>query len=209
MSKSDRRTALGAMLAIGAAGAISVPAQAKASHKPHALDLDKLMSRWSIEEILLDYARGMDRSDEALALSCFWPESTHKHGGFDGKSTAFIGFAAKIIAQLKLAAHHISNISVEVDGDRALTECYYHAYHVRDAKDGSGDEIAMFYGRYIDLFERRDGVWKIIRRRGLSDLTPAATPAVVPYSQWPEGTHSLHNTNDEYYTMRAAFRADK
>jgi SnoaL-like domain len=209
MPETDRRSALA--LAVLATGLAATPSSATAGGKPRRLSaaqqLDALMSRAAIEEVLLDYARGNDHNDIDMMRSCFWPESKHKHGGFDGTSTGFIDFAANIIARLKYCKHHISNVSIRVNGDRAFSECYYQAHHIRDRKDGLGEEDAFFEGRYIDLFERRGGVWKIIRRRGMSDWNAAVTPAAAPYSAMTPGTHALRSKDDEYYRMLALFEA--
>lgn len=207
MENSDRRTALGAMFAVGVAATAGT---ASAAPRPAAKDslaaqVDQLLSRTHIEEVLYDYARGNDRLDSALLASCFWPESTHKHGKFDGKSSDFIGFALKILATVKYTAHHISNVSIKVNGDNALSECYYFAHHRRDRKEGGGEEDAFFEGRYLDEFERRNGVWKIIRRRGLADYSPPAIPAQTAFADWPAGQHSLRYPDDDYYAMLAKF----
>lgn len=207
MADKNRRRALGAMLVMGAVAAASTDkANARGKADPAVLQLDHLLSRAQITEVLLAYARSNDRFDEPLLRSCFWPESTHKHGGFDGSSNDFIGFALKILTPIKYACHHITNISVMVDGDRAVSECYYHAHHRRDRKDGGGEEDAFFVGRYLDEFERRGGVWKIIRRRGLSDYSPPAIAAAKAYADWPIGQHSLRAPDDEYYKLLAKFR---
>ena len=61
--------------------------------------------------------------------------------------------------------------------------------------------------RYLDLFERRDGTWKIIRRRGMSDWTSPVTPAASPFASQPPGTYALRSKDDEYYRMLALFEA--
>jgi hypothetical protein len=211
MQDTDRRKALSALFAMGAAGAVASSAQAAPARGGAQGDLakqvDMLVSRAAIEEILVAYARGNDRLDGDLLRSLFWPESTHRHGGFNGKSIDFINFAVKKVGELKYAAHHISNISIEVEGDRAFSECYYFAHHRRVKTDGTGEEDAFFEGRYLDDFERRAGVWKIIRRRGLSDYSPPAIPAAVRFDDWPAGQHSVRFPEDDYYAMRGAFRA--
>lgn len=212
MSEIDRRGALGAaMLVAGAAaGGQTVQAKAKAPAKrPLSLaeQVDALASRATIEEVLFDYARGNDHCDEAMIRDCFWPESTHKHGGYDGTSSGFVDFAMKILPKLKYSKHHITNVSVRVKGNRAFSECYYYAHHRRDRKDGTGEEDAFFEGRYIDLFERRGGTWKIIRRRGMTDWNSPATPAEAPYSAMVPGTHALRSKDDDYYKMLAIFEA--
>lgn len=209
MPAPDRRQGLRSLLAlpVGLAAAGAVGGTAMARTDTDLLSrLDRLESQHQVAELLYAYARANDRLDEALLRSCFWPESTHRHGGFDGTSTAFIDFALKIVQPLKYTAHHISNVSVEVDGDRAFSECYYLAQHRRTAKSGEGEEDAFFQGRYIDRHERRDGVWKIIQRRGISDLS-FVLPATRPYAEWPAGQHGGRAPDDPYYDLRARFLA--
>ncbi|HEY0446384.1 MAG TPA: nuclear transport factor 2 family protein [Allosphingosinicella sp.] len=207
-----RRQALRAMVALPlglAAGAAAAQAPARRAPAGNlATRLDILESKDRITEVLYAYARSNDRLDEALLRSCFWPESTHKHGGFSGKSSDFAGFAIKIIGGLRYAAHHISNVSVEVRGNRAFSECYYFAHHRRAAKEGGGEEDAFFEGRYLDRHERRGGEWRIIQRRGLSDFS-TVVPAKTLHASWPEGQHSLRYPDDDYYAMRRAFEAGR
>lgn len=206
MEDRDRRTALGAMLALGAAATAGSTEAARNPPKDRmAAQVDELMSRAQITEILYAYARANDRLDEPLLRSCFWPESTHKHGKFDGNSTDFINFALKILRSIKFCAHHISNPSIAINGDRAVSECYYFAHHRRDRKEGGGEEDAFFEGRYLDVFERRNGVWKIIRRRGLSDYNAPPIPAPTAVADWPAGQHSLRSREDDYYVMMARY----
>lgn len=209
MGDLDRRKALGAaalMAGLAASGSASAaPSRGRSSSLTEQVDV--LLSRAAIEEVVLDYARGNDLADEAMMRGCFWPESTHKHGGYEGSSTGFVDFAMKIVNRLKYCKHHITNVSIRVKGDRAFAESYYYAHHRRPNKDGTGEEDAFFEGRYIDLFERRAGTWKIIRRRGMSDWNSPVTPAEAPYSALPPGTHALRSKDDEHYRMLAIFEA--
>lgn len=209
MSEINRRGALAAAVLVGGFAASGGAAQAATRKRAPSVteQLDMLVSRTQIEEVLMDYARGNDRGDIARIRGCFWPESAHKHGGFEGLSQDFVGYAEKILLKLKYCAHHISNVSVRVKGDRAFSECYYFAHHRRDVKDGTGEEDVFFEGRYLDFHERRNGVWKIIRRRGLSDYTSSPIPANTPYSSWPAGTHTERSKDDDWYKMLNQFEA--
>lgn len=213
-NNSRRRALLGLVAApVGLAACATAEGGAMGAgqheHHQHMADvmrrLDEMESRTAITEVLFRYARGNDRADEAALRECFWPESTHKHGRFEGLSSEFVTYAYRVVSNLKFAAHHISNVSIELNGDRAFTECHYFAHHRRNVANSEQEEDAFFEGRYIDFFERRNGVWKIIRRRGQSDYTSAAIPANVPYANWPAGQHSEKSPTDEYYVMRQAF----
>lgn len=168
--------------------------------------LDQLEARQAVADLLHAGARANDRKDLDGMRACYWPDATTWHGGYKGPSAGFVDFAVPIIERCLFAAHHISNVTVEVRGGRALAESHYFAHHRRRAADGAGEEDAFFEGRYIDVLERRGGVWKILLRRGISDFS-GAMPAVTPHAQWPAGTHSLPAPDDEYYRIAKAFRA--
>ncbi|MGE0741159.1 MAG: nuclear transport factor 2 family protein [Hyphomonadaceae bacterium] len=165
--------------------------------------VEALEARVEISHLLYGYARACDRADEALMRSCFWPDSTHRHGKFEGLSSDFVNYAFTIISRMNFAAHHISNPTIEVRGDKAFSECYFIAHHRRVAEDG-GEADDFYEGRYLDFHERRNGVWKIVRRYGTSDFVSAAVPANIPYAQWTAG-HSDRAPSDQYYAMRQEF----
>jgi hypothetical protein len=55
---------------------------------------------------------------------------------------------------------------------RAFVESYFTSYHRFGAEPPPGGrphEDRIMGGRYVDLFERRDGVWRIARRRGVNE----------------------------------------
>jgi hypothetical protein len=167
--------------------------------------LDLAESKQAIADVLHRYAQGDDRADEALKRTCFWPDATVKYGSFDGTATDFVTFAMKIVRPLRYCAHHVSNVWVEIKGDRAVSECHYFAHHRRVASSGTGEEDAFFEGRYVDRLERRDGTWKIAHRRGLRDYTivsPAGSSVEIPVEQ-----RSARVPDDPLYTMLAELRA--
>jgi 3-phenylpropionate/cinnamic acid dioxygenase small subunit len=132
--------------------------------------LEGLLDKQAITEVLYRYARACDRADEGLMRSCFHPGSLHRHGRYQGTSAEFVTFAMKIISGSKRTKHLISNPLIEFEGDAALSECHYLAYH-RLANAGTGAEEDNFSGgRFLDRFERRGGVWKIVERVGLLDF---------------------------------------
>ena len=134
--------------------------------------LDELKSRAEIAEVALRYCRGIDRCDEALLRSCFHPDSTHRHGAFEGLSADFCTFAMETVAPLRFTHHQLGPVSIELDGETAYTETYFTALHRHGANlhaGGRPHEDRFAGGRYVDRFERRDGVWKIAHRRGITE----------------------------------------
>lgn len=125
------------------------------------------------------YCRALDRMDEPLLRSVFHPDSQHSHGPYEGPSSEFCKFAFDILRPLTATSHHLSNIVIDLDGAIAHTEAYFLAIHrLPKGKKIEGfwsphdpriDEIAEIGGRYIDRWEKRLGLWKIARRRGVHD----------------------------------------
>ena len=139
--------------------------------------LRELLDKQAITEVLYRYARGWDRYDEETLRSCFFADAKHRHGRFDGLSQKFVTIAMGNTRDVKSMTHMITNPLIEIRGDRAVSECSFFAHHRRSAADGSGEEDMFIKGRYLDIFERREGEWRIASRRGLSDFERIVPPA--------------------------------
>lgn len=96
--------------------------------------------------------------------------------------------------------HQVGNILISIDGDTAASETLITAYHrVRaDAPlggmfGGTGYAYDLLAGgRYLDSWERRDGEWKLARRRIHSEwrhLQPAADGILSTYPPRARGAY--------------------
>ncbi len=159
--------------------------------------IEELLDKQAITELLYRYCRGCDRADESLMRSCFHPGSLTRHGGFAGTSADFATLAMKIIGGTRMTKHLLTNMLIEVQGDRALSESHYFAYH-RQVDAQTGAERDYFTGgRYLDELERRAGAWKIVRRVGLIDFERHET--ADPHSAIPASLLSQRYPEDELY----------
>ena len=72
----------------------------------------------------------------------------------------------------------MSNVLVELDGDRAYVEAYAVAYHDRTGarRPEERGRLDLWGGRYVDRFERRSGEWRIAHRNCVIDWTFASRP---------------------------------
>jgi hypothetical protein len=171
--------------------------------------LDLLESRIQIEEVLHAYARGVDRVDEELWRYCFWPDATSRHADIpECNSQEFITDRLEFRrrSNIKSTRHGISNVSIEIEGDIAFSECYYTSTHRRMNEAGTDEEDYYSHGRYLDRFERRQGVWKIVMRRTLHEFQrtePRADTSLATAD--PESVGHL-KPHDPYYAMRADFK---
>jgi hypothetical protein len=132
--------------------------------------IQTLLDRQAIADVLHRYCRGCDRADEEALRDCFHPDATHRHGSFTGRSQAFVDLAMQIVRPLKMCKHMVSNLTIDLDGDTAHSECHYLAYHRRVNAATGADEDYFAGGRFLDRLERRDGVWRIADRVGVIEF---------------------------------------
>ncbi len=128
-----------------------------------SLSVEDLLARQEIADVIFRYARGIDRLDFDLVRSCYHPDAYDDHGAFKGDVDAFITAAEGWLPRWTATQHFMGNMLIEVDGDRARAETYAVAYHRREDEAGNGKDDVMGI-RYVDRFEKRDGVWKIGHR---------------------------------------------
>ncbi len=108
------------------------------------------------------YCRGVDRLDEALMKSAYWPEATDDHGVFVGNAWEFVEMCMVSHLRWRSTNHCIFNhhIELEDDGKHARGELYNVTYLFQ--KDA--DVLDTWYGRYLDRYEKRGDEWRIIER---------------------------------------------
>ncbi len=130
----------------------------------------EMKARQDINDVLVRYCRGADRGDVDLILSCFHDGACDDHGFFNGLASEFAHMAVRNLGQLFIAAkHYLSNVTIEMRGESAFVEGYILAI-MRQARDDGLYDVTLS-ARYLDQFERRDGVWKITHRTLVSEGT--------------------------------------
>ena len=117
-------------------------------------------ARWEILQCIYRCARGMDRNDFDLAMSAFHPDALDDHGVFVGLARDFLQGISKRGESYVARQHFIMNHLAEIDGNEAHAETYYFAAFHRKQDDG----LELYFGRYLDRFEYRDGRWAIAAR---------------------------------------------
>jgi hypothetical protein len=137
------------------------------------ITITELADRHAIHQVLLRYARGLDRLDNALARSCYWDDAIEDHGHFVGTPDAFIAWADGTTLMFEKTQHAILNHVCDLQRDDAFCETYYHFSGV--AAEGPH---FMSTGRYVDHLQKRGGEWRIANRvtivEGTYDVPRAA-----------------------------------
>ncbi len=122
--------------------------------------LRDLIDRQAIWDVVLRYARGIDRLDRELVRSCYWDDAIDDHHSYVGSPDFFIDVTFADARATSVVQHHgLSNHVCEIDGDDAHCETYYTFI---------GNNIVpphlLSMGRYIDHLQRRGGIWKYANR---------------------------------------------
>jgi len=127
--------------------------------------VEELFDRQEIYDLLVNYARGADRGDITLIENAYHDDAIEDHGGtFMGPASEYVDLLRTVLPKAPRMSHIVTNINIELDGDRAYTECYFLTFSRREKIEDPFDSFTM--ARVIDRMERRDsGPWKIAHRR--------------------------------------------
>ncbi len=161
--------------------------------------LHTAIARQDILQALARYARGIDRGDVELAKSAYHPDATDNHGGpFNGNAHEVMEKIAMALASAEYFRHQVTNSVIEVEGDRAFVES--HHFSLTIPKDSDVEEHV--YGRYLDVFECRDGEWKVLRREVTVDHSNCP-PRSEPYHAQDKFFNGTRDKQDRSYALFA------
>jgi hypothetical protein len=135
-----------------------------------AAELQDVADRQAITDLIYRYCRSVDRLDIPLGHS-IW----HQDGYADYGAAVYQGNGRGVIdhicAQHRHTLHHshqVSNIIIDLDGDRAGSESYVTA--CLRVRRGEQLKHMTVWGRYIDQWSRRDGRWGLDKRISIRDF---------------------------------------
>ena len=126
-----------------------------------------LLDQIELRQLVMRYCRGIDRRDFALVRSCYHDDAIDDHGGmFTGSADDYVVWVAEALKGMECTIHSIGNSIFAVDGDTAEGEHYSYNFH--RTRPPERQELVI-HGRYLDRYERRNGVWKFSYRRIVFD----------------------------------------
>ncbi len=161
----------------------------------------------AISEVIYRYCRSLDRLDQGLCASVFHDDASVDYGAaiYQGPIADFLPFAMQFQGAMREAQHCVTNTLIDVDGDRAFSEAYVYAYHIQE-REGKAFELIVG-ARYLDVFTRRQGEWRIAQRTEVIDWGQER----VLTDEWlvrnPGLLRGAHNQRDPLYELRARFAA--
>ena len=135
--------------------------------------VDELVAKQAITDVIYTYCRALDRMDWDLALTVWHTDGTADYGAnmFQGTGSGFVEWVWAQHAAMMGHSHQITNVLIEVDGDRAASEAYVTAALRLESDENATATEIVSRGRYVDTWSRRDGRWAIDHRRFVEDFT--------------------------------------
>lgn len=124
--------------------------------------------RLAIMDKIYRYCRSVDRLDIEVGYSVFHEDATADFGAsYVGTGRGWIDWCCKEHLNFLHHSHQVTNIIIELDGEKAGSESYVFATLRRQ----DGDKVIQheFWARYIDQWSKRDGEWGIDSRYCIVD----------------------------------------
>jgi SnoaL-like domain len=147
-------------------------------------DVQYLLDRRAIEDLIHRHARGHDRFDVELLTAAYHPEGIDEHGAAVNKGPDYGEWANAIhAAGSQLCLHNITTHNCEIDGDTAHAESYV----IVGLLNPDGKAVRLINGRYVDRLQKRAGQWKIVLRRCTVDMLIAGDASILSLPQFKEG----------------------
>jgi hypothetical protein len=171
MRNTLRRQIVKAAIACASTFAVASMSTSAHAQSMHAEQLDALLSKQAITELIYKYPRALDRLDRDLLLSLAHPDASMKFGKNTFPTwTAYVDWLIKAHTPMVGNNHRITNILIEVHGDKAVSESTGTATLLvkQDGRDDQYEERWM-HSRYLDKWSRRDGKWALDARQTVID----------------------------------------
>lgn len=123
------------------------------------MDVQAVADKLEIQEQLARYARGVDTSDWELWKSVFTEDAVvdySRSGVISGSRDEVAAFLEQAFSAIPWATHHISNVEIDLDGDRAKVRAMF----FNPMQIPGMDESSSTGGYYHHDFVRTPQGWK-------------------------------------------------
>lgn len=148
--------------------------------------LQRLLDEADCRALLMRYGQAVDWRDRAALETLFWPDAEVDLGFFKGKGLGAPDFLIENANRSFRRCHITTSSHIRIDGDVALADSCAVTQAVSPGPD-QGLVSHLFFGRYIDRLERREGEWRFASRRYLlhSAFSEAyvENPALAPMTK--------------------------
>jgi SnoaL-like domain len=166
--------------------------------------LTRIEAHREISDVIYRFCRAVDRSDLDAIPPLFHEGAVDNHGFYEGGVPGLVEWLRDRHRNILNASHNVSSLLIEFAGpDRALVESRVTVCIRYNAEGGAAfakaaglslavdrDVDVLSFARYVDIFERCDGLWKIASRTGVPEQSlffevPDGTDITSPITIMP------------------------
>ena len=156
-----------------------------------------MQDKLAIAEVVQNWAVWRDAGDWERFRTVWHPDGWMSATWFQGPAEQFIAVSKAGYEKGVNILHFLGGISVDVDGDRAISQCKM-TITQRGPLDGELVDVVCT-GRFYDFIEHRNDEWRIVLRRliyekdRIDPVDPSATLKLDPalLAQFPIGYKHL------------------
>ena len=127
--------------------------------------IDALETRMALIDLTSDYCHGFDKRDIDRFMAIWWEDAVWEIGPPFGNFEGHAGVRHAVLDILwpawAMSTHYTTNLRLTSASAKAI-EGVSDVYCIGNTTDGQAQTVAA---SYFDSFTRRDGIWKIARRR--------------------------------------------
>ena len=148
-----------------------------------AEQVQALLDKQAIYELIQAYCNAADRKDVAKMRTLYHEDAIDDHGGFfQGPAMDFIDQLPAIQEPMEILHHNTTTVNIRLEDKPGGAvygegEVYVLAFHKVKTEAGALDLLVG--GRYLDKYEKRNGVWKFAHRAVLADWVNVHDPSIV------------------------------
>lgn len=143
--------------------------------------LQQMLDEFALRKLVHTYCRAVDRGDFAALRDLYHHDAVDAHGEVStGSVERLLNTLQASRAYIRSMQHNVTTVNFVVDDNRAEGEIYTIATHTFGSGDRDVDVIVG--GRYLDKYEKRDDIWKIVERTIVTDWAHVNDPSSVDVS---------------------------
>jgi hypothetical protein len=163
-------------------------------------EVQALLDKQAIREVMVRYFRGLDRGDPAMIASTYHPDAVADHGDRSFRGATIGGETLEWMRRkmnIVSGIHYVVNQTIHLDCDVAGSETYFFVLML-ESNEGK-DQTLQTTGRFLDRLERRNGEWKIVHRV----IAPEAVGYIPPDLRWlgPRLSYDGTDATDPSYAL--------
>jgi hypothetical protein len=141
----------------------------------------EMLDEFQLRKLVHAYCRAVDRGDFVTLRELYHHDAKDAHGEFStGSVDDFLTTLAASRPHIRSMQHNVTTVNFAVNGNVAEGEIYTIATHTFVAGDRDVDVIIG--GRYLDKYQKRQDIWKIIERTIVTDWARVNDPSSVDMS---------------------------